>query len=118
MKERISHTERQGIFKNIFADTVYSLGGNIKSALSSLGSGYCVKVIDYGSDVFVSVSYTNSMTGKTAGCNFLIKFSSKRGDGIIKANEARYRTISSTTDAISYITSKASNLKNLTSGSI
>ena len=55
------------------------------------------------------------MTGKTAGCNFLIKFTSKRGEGIIKANEARYRTISSVTDAISYINSKSNNLKNLTS---
>lgn len=109
------HAEKQNIFKNIFANTIYSLGGNIRSALSSLGAGYSVKVIDYGSDVFVSVSYTNSMTGKTAGCNFLIKFTSKRGEGIIKANEARYRTISSVTDAISYINSKSSNLKNLTS---
>lgn len=86
-----------------------SLGPILKSQLS-MGKNYYVDVFDFGSDVTVKVTYSNPKTGLSASAAFLIKFNSKDGTGIIKSNSVRWRTISSQSEAISYIKNRANTL--------
>jgi hypothetical protein len=91
-----------------------SLGPVIKSQLSGMGKNYYVDVFDFGSDVTVKVTYSNPKTGLSASAAFLIKYNTKEGRGTIKSNSVRYRTISSHSEAISYIRNRANTLQSRT----
>lgn len=92
-----------------------SLGPVIKSQLQGLGRNYSTEVYDFGSDVTVNVTYSNPKTGLSASCAFLIKYNTKEGNGVIKSNSVRYRTIASHSEAISYIKNRANTLQSRTS---
>lgn len=94
----------------------FSYGSIVQSQLEGgFGRGYSVKVTDFGTDIFVEVSYSNQQTGRMNGKTFLIKMKNKTGEGWIKASAYRYRTITGIDQAISYIRSVSANLKGNTS---
>lgn len=92
-----------------------SYGSYVRNSLNTMGSEYSVKVTDMGSDIIVEVSCHNQQVGKSAQKTFLIKLSDKNGKGWVKAAANRYRTINGVDQAISYIRSASSSLKNITS---
>lgn len=94
----------------------FSLGPTLKSQLSGqLGRNYSVEVFDFGSDVTVTVKYSNPKTGLSAAAAFLIKYNTKEGKGIVKSNSVRWRTISSHSEALGYIKARANGLQSRTS---
>ena len=94
----------------------FSLGPTIKSQLAGqLGRNYSVEVFDFGRDVTVSVKYSNPKTGLSASAAFLIKYNTKEGNGIVKSNSVRWRTIANHSEALSYIKARANGLPNRTS---
>lgn len=92
-----------------------SYGSYVRSSLNTMGSEYSVKVTDMGSDIIVEVSCHNQQVGKSAQKTFLIKLNDKNGKGWVKAAANRYRTINGVDQAISYIRSASTSLKNITS---
>ena len=92
----------------------YSLGGQIRSYLSSLGSLYNCEVCDFGPAVSVRVTYNNPRTCKSASGTWLIIFSSKAGTGHLYSSSSYKRTVSDFGQAASYIRAVASNLANKT----
>lgn len=93
----------------------FSLGPTLKSQLAGqLGRNYSVDVFDFGSDVTVNVKYSNPKTGLAASAAFLIKYNTKEGKGVVKSNSARWRTISSHSEALGYIKSRANGLPSRT----
>ncbi len=89
----------------------FSLGPTIKSQLEGqLGRNYSVDVFDFGSDVTVTVKYSNPKTGMTASASFLIKYNTKEGTGVVKSSSARWRTIASHSEAMGYIRSRSNAL--------
>lgn len=94
----------------------FSLGPTIKSQLEGgLGRNYSVDVFDFGTDVTVTVKYSNPKTGITASASFLIKYNTKEGTGVVKSSSARWRTIASHSEAIGYIRSRSNSLVSRTS---
>lgn len=94
----------------------FSLGPTLKSQLTGqLGRNYSVDVFDFGSDVTVNVTYSNPKTGLSASAAFLIKYNTKEGTGVVKSNSARWRTISSHSEALGYIKNRANSLPSRTS---
>ena len=94
----------------------FSLGPTLKSQLTGqLGRNYSVDVFDFGSDVTVNVKYSDPKTGLAASAAFLIKYDTKEGKGIVKSNSARWRTISSHSEALGYIKARANGLPSRTS---
>lgn len=93
----------------------FAYGQIVKRNLESgLGTGYGVKVADFNTDVVVEVSYNDVKTGRTAQKLFLIKLSNKKGNGVVKAQSNRFRTINGIDQAVSYIRSSSMSLRNLT----
>ena len=94
----------------------FSLGPTLESQLTGqLGRNYSVDVFDFGSDVTVNVKYSDPKTGLAASAAFLIKYNTKEGKGIVKSNSARWRTISSHSEALGYIKSRVGSLPSRTS---
>lgn len=111
-------TEQIGIFNGVNPNSQFSLGSQVRSGLAGLGRGYVVAVVDFGADITVCVTYTNQLTGKVAGANFLIKCANKDGRGLVKCSSARWRSISNVGQAISYISSRCSSLQSQTGGQL
>lgn len=94
----------------------FSLGPTIKSQLEGqLGRNFSVDVFDFGTDVSVEVKYSNPKTGITASANFLIKYYTKDGKGVVKSSSARWRTIASHSEAMGYIKARSGTLVSKTS---
>lgn len=106
------------IFRGVSPNAQVKAGPIIRTQLSSLGKGYNIECIDFGSDIVIKITYTNIQTGRTSGQSFLLKLSSTKGEGIIKSSEIRYRTVSNLVNAVSYIKTKAGSLKQQTSSVI
>lgn len=116
LNEDLNAPEVGGMFAKIRPDSDFALGSQIRGNLSSMGKGYSVNVVDYGSDLWIGVTYCNIVTGKQASLNFLIKIADKDGHGIVKTGSTKYRTFSSPSQATSYIRGVASSLASQTSG--
>lgn len=110
-------TENQGFFgPGQDPGAQFSVGPTIKSQLEGqLGRNFSVDVFDFGTDVTVTVKYSNVKTGLTSSASFLIKYNTKEGKGVVKSNSARWRTISSHSEAMGYIRSRANSLVSKTS---
>ena len=94
----------------------FSLGPTIKSQLEGqLGRNFSVDVFDFGTDVAVEVKYSNPKTGITSSANFLIKYNTKEGKGIVKSSAVRWRTIASHSEAMGYIKARSNSLVSKTS---
>ena len=107
-----SWTYNEPVFNPIAS---YSLGGQIRSYLTSLGSLYNVEVCDFGPAVSIRVTYNNPRTCKSASGTWLLVFNSKGGDGHLYSSGARQRTVSDYMQAASYVRSVATSLANKTS---
>lgn len=92
----------------------FSFGRSIQRDLNSMGEGFSAEVNDYGKWVTVDVFHHNVITGRTSKKSFLIVFQ-RKGDGIVLSTHSKWRTISGASQAVSYIRSAASALKNDTS---
>lgn len=102
-------------FTHVQANSMFGAGNAVKSALSgSLGRGYSVSTIEFGTDVVVYVRYTNDQTGKEAGSYFLIKLTGDKTANIVKSSAVRYRTSPDISTSINYIRQRATELRNLT----
>lgn len=91
----------------------FTFGRMVKSAIDSWGSGWSSEVSDFKKWVVVRVKYHDYNTSRSATKTFLIVFQLE-GDGIVLSTHNRYRSISGTQQAISYIKSACSALKNST----
>ena len=104
-----------GPFTGIYPGTQFGFASRLKGMIeSACGKDVNVVVCEYGSDVHVNISTTNIATGNVAGMNFLIKFISKKGDGIIKSSAVRYRSFDGVSQCVSYISSRVSTMINFT----
>lgn len=92
----------------------WTFGKQILNLLGSIGVGYGCEVADYGKYVSVRVSYSNSSSGKTSSKTFLIVFDPDGKQGNIFQSSNRYRTFAGTSQAVSYIKSSVSGLRDKT----
>jgi hypothetical protein len=88
----------------------YSFGNTLKTALNSMGDEWFCEVTDFRKWVVVNIKHHNTITGRTSSKTYLVVFKQK-GDGIVMSTHNRYRTISGVEQAISYIKSSASSLR-------
>jgi hypothetical protein len=95
-----------------------SFGGFIRAGLSGLGVGYSAQVVDFGEVVSVTVSHTNTQTGKSASQSFVIIWRGPRAKYVytVYSSSARYRHCNDYNQAISFIRSKTSALAGRNSG--
>lgn len=87
-----------------------SFGQTLKTALNNMGDGWSCDVTDFRKWVVVNMRHHNTITGRTSSKTYLVVFKHK-GDGIVMSTHNRYRTISGAEQAISYIKSSASSLR-------
>lgn len=97
--------------KSMYAS--YNYGRQLQNEMKSLGDGFSGEVTDYGKWVTVNISYHNHVNGKTVGKTFLIVFDVK-GNSVVFSTANRWRTASGIGQAISYIRSVCSGLRNQT----
>ena len=97
-----------------------TLGGYFRTGLANIGAGFSTQVSDFGIAVVVNITYSNTVTGRTAGQNFVVIFDTynKRLPYRAYSSTSRFRDCSSYDQAISYIRSKASALPGATSSAI
>lgn len=98
-----------------------TLGGYIRSGLSSMGEGYGVQVADFGEAVTVTITYSNARTGRIAGQSFVVVMHHGRSHKYmytVYAHSARWRDCNDYNQAIGFIRSKASALAGQTSGAV
>ena len=88
----------------------YSFGQSLRSALNNLGGGWSCKVTDFNKWVVVEMGHHDVITGRTSSKTFLVVFQEK-GNGIVLNTHNKYRSISGVEQAISYIKSASSSLK-------
>lgn len=88
----------------------FSFGQSLKSALNSMGPEWSCNVTDFKKWVVAEIQHHNIITGRTSSKTFLIVFKQK-GDGIILSTHNKYRTISGVEQAISYIRSASTSLR-------
>lgn len=88
----------------------FSFGQSLKNALNSMGAEWSCKVTDFKKWVVAEVQHHNTITGRTSSKTFLIVFKQK-GDGVILSTHNKYRTISGVEQAISYIRSASTSLR-------
>lgn len=96
--------------------SLFSFGNDIRRAFSSEPGYYC-QVTDFKKWVVVTVSYSDTITGKLSSKTFLIVFNPDK-DGIILSTHNRYRSISGVGQAITYIKSACQSLKSDTQNRI
>ncbi len=94
----------------------YTFGKTIRANLENMGKGYYSKVTDLGAYVIATIGYNNILTGRSSEKTYLIVFGNKAGHIISASN--KYRTINGPDQAISYIRSTATILRNQTNGKI
>lgn len=97
-----------------------AFGKNIQSALNSWRSDYACQVTDFGKWVTVNVTHINHITGRSASKTFLVVFNggpkgTDPAGGMVLSTANKWRTISGTEQAISYIKSASTALENATS---
>lgn len=92
---------------------ISSFGNIVQDQLNDMGRGFSCSVTDFNKWIVVNVSYSNIVTGRTAGKTFLIVFK-RDGNGLVMNTANKYRTISGVSQAISYIKSSSNALKNST----
>ena len=116
-------TTTHGIYKNVNYDdpalwSPMAFGRSLQQGLQSgLGAGFSIEVTDFGKYVSVRTSYHNHVTGRSASKIFLVVFE-KDGDGIVMSTANRWRSISGTGQALSYIRSASMSLKDSTNNKI
>lgn len=88
----------------------YSFGQSLRSALNNLGGGWSCSVTDFNKWVVVEMCHHDVITGRTSSKTFLVVFQEK-GDGIVLSTHNKYRSISGVEQAISYIKSASSTLR-------
>jgi len=92
----------------------WSFGNQLQDGLNGIGKGYGAEVADFGRYLTVKVTYSNPPTGKSSSKVFLIAFNPDGKKGNIFQNSNRYRTFSGLSQAISYIKSCVSSLRDKT----
>lgn len=89
-----------------------SFGRTVQRSLDNLGDGFYSEVSDFGKYIIVTVGYSNTTTGRQSQKTFLIVFEDERGNGKVFSTSNKWRTISGAAQAVSYIRSIASILRN------
>lgn len=102
----------------LFANNAF--GRVIQASLSSWRPEISSKVTDFGKWVTVDVTFHNRITGRSASKTFLIVFDGgpKGTDpsaGMVLSTANKWRTISGTEQAVSYIKSASAALESVTS---
>lgn len=102
----------------LFANNAF--GRVIQSSLNSWRPEYSCQVTDFGKWVTVDVTYHNHVTGRSGSKTFLIVFDGgpKGTDpsaGMVLSTANKWRTISGTEQAVSYIKAASAALENGTS---
>lgn len=92
---------------------ISSFGNIVRDQLNDMGRGFSCAVTDFNKWIVVDIKYNNIVTGRSAGKTFLIVFKPE-GNGLVMNTANKYRTISGVSQAISYIKSSSSILKNST----
>lgn len=97
-----------------------AFGRNVQAELNSWKPGFSAKVSDFSKWVVVEVTHHNYITGRSASKTFLIVFDGgpKGNDpagGMVLTTASKWRTISGTSQAVSYIKSASSALESETS---
>lgn len=94
-----------------------SFGQQLQSGLNGLGKGWNAEVTDFKKYVVAKVEYHNVVTGRTSGKTFLIIFNPDNS-GIVMNTQAKWRSISGYSQALSYISSCAQSLRSETNNRI
>ena len=92
----------------------YSFGKQVKRDIQSLGNDYRCDVTDFGREIVVQVTHSDTVTGRSASKTFLIIFNGSKGDAYVKSHSNKYRSISGISQAVMYIKSVCSNLSSIT----
>jgi hypothetical protein len=98
----------------------FTFGNAVRQSLNNMGNGFTARVTDFKKWIVVDVSHHNTITGKSASKTFLIVFDGgpKGNDpagGMVLTTASKWRTISGTSQAVSYIKSASSALESETS---
>ena len=105
----VSRTTGPGGYINRYDWRVWNgsgFGQTLSRSLSNLGNGYSAEVSDFGQHVVCRVAYHSTGSGKGVEKTYVVFFTDpKRGDGLVFASSTKWRTISSVSQAVSYITS-------------
>lgn len=91
----------------------FTFGNAVRQYFSNMGAGWSCQVTDFKKWVVVTISCSNTITGKMSSKTFLIVFQ-QNGDGIVLSTHNRYRTISGVDQACTYIRSACTSLQSET----
>ena len=89
----------------------WSFGRQLRSILNGMGSGYSNEVTDFGQEIVVRVTHSDTVTGRSSSKTFLIIFTDKKGNAMVKNHSNKWRSVSGIDQAASYIRSISSNLQ-------
>jgi hypothetical protein len=89
----------------------WSFGRQLRSILNGMGSGYSSEVTDFGQEIVVRVTHSDTVTGRSSSKTFLIIFTDKKGNAMVKNHSNKWRSVSGIDQAASYIRSICSNLQ-------
>ena len=106
-----------GMYMNYIDPKLYanwSFGNQLKRDVQSLGSNYSCEVADFGQEIVVRVTHSDTVTGRSASKTFLVIFTNTKGEAYIKSHSNKWRSISGIGQAASYIKSICSNLSTST----
>lgn len=92
----------------------WSFGRQLRSELSNMGNGYSCEVSDFGKEIVVRVTHSDTVTGRSASKTFLVTFTGNKGDAFVKSHNNKWRSISGISQASQYIKSICSSLASST----
>lgn len=92
----------------------WSFGRQLRNELSGMSGGYSCEVSDFGKEIVVKITHSNTITGRSASKTFLITFTNTKGDAYVKSHSNKWRSISGISQASQYIKAVCSNLQSVT----
>lgn len=92
----------------------WSFGKQIRNDLTNIGAGFSCEVSDFGKEIVVRVTHSDTVTGRSASKTFLIAFTGNKGDAYVKSHNNKWRSISGVSQAAQYIKSACSTLSGVT----
>lgn len=91
----------------------WSFGKQIRNDLNNIGAGFSCEVSDFGKEIVVRVTHSDTVTGRSASKTFLITFTGNKGDAYVKSHSNKWRSISGVSQAAQYIRSACSSLSSV-----
>jgi hypothetical protein len=91
----------------------WSFGKQIRNDLNNIGAGFSCEVSDFGKEIVVRVTHSDTVTGRSASKTFLITFTGNKGDAYVKSHSNKWRSISGVSQAAQYIRSACSPLSSV-----